>query len=942
METDSTNELKVPTERVKIPKALIERLKGLGPHFCLVKAGNKDPSVGGKGWQKPENLMYADDPRLQQHLKRGGNYGVVGGFGLVIVDVDLDELKQLVRDHLPRTFTVQSPGSKGWHLYFLCSLEKPLRLRDKDGENVGDIQGQGKMVVGPGCIHPNGDVYKIVDDRPLAQVTREQLLEAFKEYVIPDREIQRVEAAAHQERRDLKVDLDILQVVSLAGLHKRGNEYYGPHPVHGSTGGQNFWVNSSENVWHCFRHGSGGGPLLWLAVEEGIIDCSEAVPGALRGDKFKQALQKAAERGLIEGRKPTTGSAREHNAKHEEETGRESQASALVKLVLAESITLFHDERREPYIRIRREGALVNMRLRGKDTRTWLSGLLWKDREKAPSSEALSSALNVLEAVANEGEEHQLYNRVAPGEDESVWLDLCDEEWRAIHVTRAGWEVVKHPPILFRRFSHQKPIPTPVHGGSLVPVLDYANIRHLGDQLLYVVTAITYLIPGIPHVLMIFFGPQGSGKTWALRTVRVLIDPSQLGLLSLPTRYREIVQILDHNWCAFFDNVGRLPAWTSNVFCRAVTGAGVSKRRLYSDDEDVIYQYHRCLGLTDINIAAERGDLLQRSLLLCLDGIPEKDRKTEKELSTALKSQHAEILGALLDVLVEAMKLYPTVRSGSLYRMADYTIWGRAITRALGLDPQHFIAAYRENIDAQNLEAVRASPISDALIELMKLHPLGWSGTISQLYSELEEQAKALKIGTRQKAWPKKPNVLSRRINELAPSLSSIGLEITRGYQEKTRLIHINIVGIVGIDGAVERQADWGKGQDLKNYLDGTTDDTDDTDGISASLSGHQTTPSSGVATDNEEVFEKEDLQSGPESAIKVEDLPKSLRIPPGLEGYMKTVKEGKEWLVQCQLCAKAGKQFFTANTSDMMLHIQGSHGKLRGFQPKNQPEGGT
>jgi len=41
---------------------------------------------------------------------------------------------------------------------------------------------------------------------------------------------------------------------------------------------------------------------LWLAVEEGIIDCSEAVSGALRGETFKQALKKAQERGLIQER----------------------------------------------------------------------------------------------------------------------------------------------------------------------------------------------------------------------------------------------------------------------------------------------------------------------------------------------------------------------------------------------------------------------------------------------------------------------------------------------------------------------------------------------------------------------------------------------------------------------------------------------------------------
>jgi hypothetical protein len=505
--------------------------------------------------------------------------------------------------------------------------------------------------------------------------------------------------------------------------------------------------------------------------------------------------------------------------KGEEETAqkRESQASALVKIAQAESVALFHDERQEPYIQIRKGEALVILRLRGKEARTWLSGLLWRDREKAPNSEALSSALNVLTAMANDGKEYRLYNRVAPGEDGSIWIDLCDDFWRAIHVTRAGWTVVDHPPILFRRYSHQQPIPVPVRGGSLLPLLDFANISHLGDQLLYVVTAITYLVPDIPHTIMILFGPQGSGKTWALLVIRDLVDPSQLGLLSLPTRYQEVVQNMDHNWCSFYDNVGRLPDWQSNVFCRAVTGTGVSKRQLYSDDDDVIYEFHRCIGLTDINIAAERGDLLQRSVLLGLDAIPEDRRKTERELRDHLDQQRPEILGAMLDVLVRAMNLYPTIKPAKLQRMADYTMWGLAITEALGIDPQHFIDAYQENIDAQDLEAVRASPISDALVLLMLKQPEGnWSGTVSQLYSALEDAAKELKISTSQKAWPKKPHALSRVLNDLTPSLPAVGLKVERGRAGNDRIIYINTVQSVQ---SVQRQSDWGKGTDLRAYL---------------------------------------------------------------------------------------------------------------------------
>jgi len=344
---------------------------------------------------------------------------------------------------------------------------------------------------------------------------------------------------------------------------------------------------------------------------------------------------------------------------------------------------------------------------------------------------------------------------------------------------------------------------------------------------------------------MVFFGPQGSGKTWSLRVVRNLVDPSLLDLLSLPRREREVIQNLDHHWCSFYDNVGRIPTWCSNVFCRAITGTGVSKRALYTDDDDVIYNYHRCVGLTDINIAAERGDMLQRSLLLGLLAIPKCDRKTEKQLKNSFEKERQSILGAMLDVLVRAIRIYPTIKLEGLNRMADYVVWGCAITEALGIDKKHFLEAYEENINAQNLEVVRASPISDVLVKLMETNPLGgWKGTPSQLYSELEEKAKELKISTRQKAWPKKPHVLTRRLNELAPSLPSIGYQIEMSRSGKSRLICINSVTSVT---SVTRQEDWGKGKDLRAYLNPESDASDANDGTFTSLTGVETAPKPSV-----------------------------------------------------------------------------------------------
>jgi hypothetical protein len=44
---------------------------------------------------------------------------------------------------------------------------------------------------------------------------------------------------------------------------------------------------------------SGGGVALAIAVKYGLIDCADAKPGALRGDKYKEVLAIAREKGLI-------------------------------------------------------------------------------------------------------------------------------------------------------------------------------------------------------------------------------------------------------------------------------------------------------------------------------------------------------------------------------------------------------------------------------------------------------------------------------------------------------------------------------------------------------------------------------------------------------------------------------------------------------------------
>lgn len=66
----------------------------------------------------------------------------------------------------------------------------------------------------------------------------------------------------------------------------------------------------------------------------------------------------------------------------------------------------------------------------------------------------------------------------------------------------------------------------------------------------------------------------------------------------------------------------------------------------------------------------------------------------------------------------------------------------------------------------------------------------------------------------------------------------------------------------------------------------------------------------------------------------KAEAPSKSLRVPPGATEYMKYLTIGNEKLIQCLICDKMGKSFYTSNVDDMTLHVQRVHGKLS-FQPE-------
>ncbi len=223
------------------------------------------------------------------------NYAVYCGNGLIVIDADEPVLRKAIEKDLPETFTVKT-GSGGRHYYFHSDLERKVILYNRDGNHIGEIQAGGQAyVVGPPSKHPNGNFYEVINDIEIADLSKEEIEAWIQSNGFRDKK--------RQTKREIErnfsntLDIPVTDFLYPDNARYRGSEVYGSHPIHGSTTGMNFWVNTVKNTWYCFRCESGGGPIEAFAVAERIIDCSEAGPSCFTKEQFKEILSMLKERG---------------------------------------------------------------------------------------------------------------------------------------------------------------------------------------------------------------------------------------------------------------------------------------------------------------------------------------------------------------------------------------------------------------------------------------------------------------------------------------------------------------------------------------------------------------------------------------------------------------------------------------------------------------------
>ena len=122
--------------------------------------------------------------------------------------------------------------------------------------------------------------------------------------------------------------------------------------------------------------------------------------------------------------------------------------------------------------------------------------------------------------------------------------------------------------------------------------------------------------------------------------------------------------------------------WLSDTLCRLTSGSAFSTRRLFTDQDEILFAAARPVILNGIEDIITRPDLADRAILLMLAPIAEWQRRPENALWREFELARPHILGALLDAAAHGLQMLPQVRLQRLPRMADFALWATACESA--------------------------------------------------------------------------------------------------------------------------------------------------------------------------------------------------------------------------------------------------------------------
>ena len=372
----------------------------------------------------------------------------------------------------------------------------------------------------------------------------------------------------------------------------------------------------------------------------------------------------------------------------------------------------------------------------------------------------------------------------------AYYYDLDTFHGKTVRITAQGYKIIKTPSKMFLQNATYKAQVKPEDTVSkkltqlLAPHFKLQSQEHLLLLAMYLVSA--FMSPTIKCPLLIFVGDKGSSKSTIMRRIEDIIDPKHTDLTGASNTNADLQLKLNNNKFVSIDNASYLSQKTSDLLARAITGGSASKRKLYTDDQEVFLNL-RCL-INGIHLIAKSTDLLDRALVFHLKRISSTEIKNESELNKAFAKDLPKILGAIFDAVSKVMADKKPIELHKKTRMVDFFETAIKVGRTLGLKDEEAAKIIWKNHEEVNQQSLQENLIAQCIRELMA-DCTEYKGSVTDLLHDLTAIAEENFI--RASFLPGQPNVLSRKLNEIKSNLEEEGIFFEIKNIGAFRQIHI-------------------------------------------------------------------------------------------------------------------------------------------------------
>jgi len=244
-----------------------------------------------------------------------------------------------------------------------------------------------------------------------------------------------------------------------------------------------------------------------------------------------------------------------------------------------------------------------------------------------------------------------------------------------------------------------------------------------------------------------FLGEPGSGKTTALRILGTALFGERFEVMSPSNDERDIVAAVTKQPLAVLDNVDKPSKFLEDFIARVATGISFTRRKLYTDNDEVEIIPRAQLGLTSMQPYFDREDVADRLIIFRLQRHELTSFRDEGSIIAEVLAKRKVILSGVIHALQRGLKNIEENQDKyklTTFRMADAAL----LMIRMSDDPTGMMSLIAKMQREQTQFLSEGHPLTEILCQWLRDNPRCEDTffATADLFAELSAYAQGKKI----------------------------------------------------------------------------------------------------------------------------------------------------------------------------------------------------